>query len=65
MTMLRALATRRAIRITNSPIGEPLFSVLMQSQGSGLQRIRERGDLRFDHNGALRHWQLAMATRRV
>lgn len=64
MTLLRALTKRCAVQVNSSPIGEPLFGARMQSQDSGLQRIRERGDLRFDHNGALRHWELSMASRR-
>lgn len=64
IALLRALAKRRAVQTSNSPIGEPLYAALMEGNSAGLQRIRERGDLRVDHNGALRHWELCMAVRK-
>lgn len=64
IALLRALAKRRAVQTSSSPIGEPLYAALLDSNSAGLQRIRERGDLRVDHNGALRHWELCMAARK-
>lgn len=64
IALLRALAKRRAVQISSSPIGEPLYAALLENNSAGLQRIRERGDLRFDHSGALRHWELCLTARR-
>ncbi|MET3449728.1 hypothetical protein [Ralstonia sp. 1138] len=64
IALMRVLTTRGAVQVSNSPMGDTLFGALMQSQGSGLHSIRERGDLRFDYTGALRHWELSMASRR-
>lgn len=63
MALLRALAQRRAVQTSKSPIGEPLYAALLEVRSTGLQGLRERGDLRFDHNGALRHWDLCLAAR--
>jgi hypothetical protein len=64
MELLRTLTERRAVQVGSSVIGEPLFGALVESQDLGLRRIRERGDLGFDHTGARRHWELSMAARR-
>ncbi len=63
IALLRALAKRHAVQTSSSPIGEPLYAARMESNSAGLQRIRERGDLRFDHSGALRHWDLCLTAR--
>lgn len=62
--LMHVLTKRGAVQVSSSRMGDSLFSALTHNQDSGLQRIRERGDLRFDHNGALRHWELSMAIRR-
>lgn len=62
--LLDTLAKRQAVRMGMDSIGQTLFSARVEDKSSGLQRIRERGDLRSDYNGALRHWELSMVTRR-
>lgn len=62
--LLDALAKRKAVQVSSSPIGEVLFAPLNADASLGLETIRERGDLRADHNGALRHWELCMSIRR-
>lgn len=64
ITLMGVLTKRGAVRVSSSPVGDALFGALKQSQDSGLQHIRERGDLRSDYNGAMRHWELSMASRR-
>jgi len=64
ITLMGVLRKRGAVQASSSPVGDALFSALKQSQDAGLQHIRERGDLRFDYNGAMRHWELSMASRR-
>lgn len=64
MALLRALAKRKAVQVSSDPFGLPLFGALAKESSLGLDRIRERGELRADHNGALRHWNLCMTIRR-
>lgn len=64
MTLLQALAKRKAVQVSIDPLGQPLFGVLAEDPSPGLRSIRERGDLRFDYNGALLHWDLCMGARR-
>ena len=62
LAVLKALHARRAIRGALATVGMPVFFALAETSA---QVPHGRGELHADHNGAQRHWALAMSIRRA
>ena len=62
LVVLKALLARGAIRGTLATVGMPVFFALPETSA---QALHGRGELRADHTGAQRHWELSMSIRRA